>query len=90
MGLLSPLLEMKEKHRKASTQPAPLLLLGILFRFLAGCCLLLYVSAQTSGWARFFGQLLGLSQSKSETKVRAWRLEVGWSLLCHPCRSFAW
>ncbi|CAL1128766.1 unnamed protein product [Cladocopium goreaui] len=36
--------------------PAPLLLLGILFRFLAGCCLLLYVSAQTSGWARFFAQ----------------------------------
>eukprot|EP00931_Biecheleriopsis_adriatica_P041446 TRINITY_DN23686_c0_g1_i1.p1 TRINITY_DN23686_c0_g1~~TRINITY_DN23686_c0_g1_i1.p1 ORF type:complete len:1139 (+),score=184.49 TRINITY_DN23686_c0_g1_i1:38-3418(+) len=35
---------------------APLLLLGVLFRFLAGVCLLLYVSAQTSGWARFFGQ----------------------------------
>ncbi|CAJ1363814.1 unnamed protein product, partial [Effrenium voratum] len=44
--------------------PAPLLLLGILFRFLAGCCLLLYVSAQTSGWARFFGQ----------SELGAWKL----------------
>ncbi|CAE7637750.1 ABCG25, partial [Symbiodinium pilosum] len=43
---------------------APLLLLGILFRFLAGCCLLLYVSAQTSGWARFFGQ----------SELGAWKL----------------
>eukprot|EP00913_Durusdinium_trenchii_P028752 g26965.t1 len=44
--------------------PAPLLLLGILFRFLAGCCLLLYVSAQTSGWARFFAQ----------SEMGAWKL----------------
>ena len=28
-------------------------------KHVAGCCLLLYVSAQTSGWARFFAQQLG-------------------------------
>jgi len=44
--------------------PAPLLLLGILLRFLAGCCLLLYVSAQTSGWARFFAR----------SEMGAWKL----------------
>jgi len=33
-----------------------MLLLGIIFRFLAGLCLSLQVQAQTSGWARFFGQ----------------------------------
>jgi hypothetical protein len=35
---------------------APMLLLGIILRFLAGLCLLLYVGVQTSGWARFFAQ----------------------------------
>jgi len=35
---------------------APMLLLGIIFRFLAGLCLLLYVGGQTSGWARFLAQ----------------------------------
>lgn len=34
---------------------APLLLLGVIFRFLAGVCLVLVVNAQTSGWARFWG-----------------------------------
>lgn len=41
-----------------------LLLLGIMLRFLAGLCLVLYVNAQTSGWARFFGQ----------SEVGAWKL----------------
>lgn len=36
--------------------PAPMLLLGVIFRFMAGLCLMLAVYAQTSGWARFFGQ----------------------------------
>ena len=27
-----------------------------------GCCLLLYVSAQTSGWARFFARQLGVNE----------------------------
>jgi len=35
---------------------AQLLLLGVLFRFLAGVCLVIYVNAQTSGWARFIGR----------------------------------
>jgi len=43
---------------------APLLLLGLIFRFLAGLCLMLYVNAQTSGWARFFGQ----------SDIGAWKL----------------
>jgi len=33
-----------------------MLLLGIIFRFLAFVCLSLHVHAKTSGWARFFGQ----------------------------------
>mmetsp|Transcript_72456 Transcript_72456/g.223912 ORF Transcript_72456/g.223912 Transcript_72456/m.223912 type:complete len:197 (+) Transcript_72456:130-720(+) len=33
-----------------------MLLLGIVFRFLAIVCLSLHVHAKTSGWARFFGQ----------------------------------
>eukprot|EP00929_Paragymnodinium_shiwhaense_P036784 TRINITY_DN19684_c0_g1_i1.p1 TRINITY_DN19684_c0_g1~~TRINITY_DN19684_c0_g1_i1.p1 ORF type:complete len:1165 (+),score=190.46 TRINITY_DN19684_c0_g1_i1:56-3550(+) len=33
-----------------------MVLLGIMFRYLAGICLILNVNAQTSGWARFFGQ----------------------------------
>lgn len=33
-----------------------MLLLGLMFRFLAGVCLVLYVFGHTSGWARFFGQ----------------------------------
>jgi len=32
-----------------------MLLLGLLFRFTAGVCLLLYTSAQSAGWAIFFG-----------------------------------
>jgi len=41
-----------------------MLLLGILFRFIAGVFLLFYVSAETSGWVQFFG--------KSQTGV--WKL----------------
>eukprot|EP00428_Durinskia_dybowskii_P007626 CAMPEP_0170302536 /NCGR_PEP_ID=MMETSP0116_2-20130129/51556_1 /TAXON_ID=400756 /ORGANISM="Durinskia baltica, Strain CSIRO CS-38" /LENGTH=319 /DNA_ID=CAMNT_0010554415 /DNA_START=93 /DNA_END=1049 /DNA_ORIENTATION=- len=33
-----------------------MLLLGIMFRFLAGLCLILYLHAKTSRWAQFFGQ----------------------------------
>lgn len=35
---------------------APLLILGVLFRFLAGLCLIIYVNAQTTGWAKFLAQ----------------------------------
>mmetsp|Transcript_14822 Transcript_14822/g.34664 ORF Transcript_14822/g.34664 Transcript_14822/m.34664 type:complete len:486 (-) Transcript_14822:72-1529(-) len=45
-----------ESNRGWVCSTAPLLLLGLIFRFLAGLCLMLYVHAQTSGWARFFGQ----------------------------------
>jgi len=34
----------------------PMLLLGVLFRFLAGLCLIVTVSAQTSGWTRFLAR----------------------------------
>lgn len=43
---------------------APMLLLGVLFRFLAGLCLILHVNAQTTGWTRFL--------AKSEAGV--WKL----------------
>jgi len=33
-----------------------MLLLGIIFRFLAALCLILYMHAQTSRWSHFFGQ----------------------------------
>jgi len=53
-----------ETNRGWVCSTAPLLLLGVIFRFLAGLCLMLYVHAQTSGWARFFGQ----------SNVGAWKL----------------
>lgn len=43
-------LELKTSHPAACLQR---------FWGWSGCCLLLYVSAQTSGWARFFAQSLG-------------------------------
>lgn len=53
-----------ENNRGWVCSTAPLLLLGVIFRFLAVICLMLYVHAQTSGWARFFGQ----------SDVGAWKL----------------
>ena len=55
-----------------------------------GCCLLLYVSAQTSGWARFFGQQCTEWQgssgrlSQQSSRLKLLRSELGaWKLAGH-------
>lgn len=45
-----------EKNRAWVCSVSEMILLGVVFRFLACVCLILCVNAQTSGWARFFGQ----------------------------------